>query len=67
MYSQMLSASNNHAKIKMVLKHDNQKVTTDIITFFLQIYSMHKTETKKGVDKDECCVRLSNVVKTGRS
>ena len=67
MYSQMLSASNNHAKIKMVLKHDNQKVTTDIYNlFFFKFYTMHKTETKKGVDKDECCIRLSNVVKTRR-
>ena len=30
MYSHMLSAAHNHAKIKMLSKDDNQKVTTDI-------------------------------------
>ena len=34
MYSHMLSASNNHAKIGMVSKNDNQKVTTDKYNLF---------------------------------
>ena len=43
MHSHMLSASNNHAKIKMVSKNDNQKVTTDKYNLF----NMHNTETRK--------------------
>ena len=82
MYSHMLSASSNHEKIKMVSRNDNQKVTTDKYNlFFFKFYTMHKTETKKGVDKDdllspsplgglilrldECCISISNVVTTG--